>query len=65
MLRKLTRKLLRWLKAREPVFCTLCLRLVFKKDAIYSEMTTGRIVPLCGKCHSDMFHPYSDPGEKQ
>jgi hypothetical protein len=47
-----------WLKAHEPVFCALCLRLIFKKDATYTEMTTGRIVGLCGKCHNEIYHPY-------
>jgi hypothetical protein len=58
MLRKLNRKLIRWLKNHEPIFCAFCLRLVFKQDANYTEMTTGRIVPLCGKCHNEIYHPY-------
>jgi RNase P subunit RPR2 len=65
MLHKSIRKLNRWLKNHEPVFCALCLRLIFKKDATYNEMMTGRIVPLCQKCHNEIFHPYSDTGEKQ
>jgi hypothetical protein len=54
---KLRQRLRFWLRDHEPVFCALCLRLIFRKDAIYNEMTTGRIVSLCGKCHNEIFHP--------
>jgi RNase P subunit RPR2 len=58
----LLRRIDRWLRDHEPVFCALCLRLLFRKDALYRQTTLSRVVPLCEKCHQELFHPYTGEG---
>jgi hypothetical protein len=55
----LLRRIDRWLRDHEPVFCALCLRVLFRKHALYQQTTLGRVVPLCKRCHTELFHPYS------
>jgi RNase P subunit RPR2 len=56
------KRILKWLKDHEPVFCALCLTLKFKKHVTYRQTTLGRVVPLCRKCHQELFNPYTRDG---
>ena len=53
-------RLLEWLKAHSPVFCSVCNRLMFFKDAIHEATQTGAVLPLCDKCHRELFNPFSE-----
>ena len=53
-------RLLEWLKAHSPVFCSVCSRLMFFKDAIHEATQTGAVLPLCDKCHRELFNPWSE-----
>jgi hypothetical protein len=52
-------RLLEWLRAHEPVFCSVCSRLMFFKDAIQATQT-GAVLPLCDKCYRELFNPFSE-----
>ena len=53
-------RIIDWLKAHEPVFCAACRRLIFFKDAIWEESLMGVMLPLCDKCHRELFNPFSE-----
>jgi hypothetical protein len=53
-------KLLAWLKSHEPVFCAICARLMYRKDARYETASNGVVLPLCDKCHRELFNPFSE-----
>ena len=53
-------RLLEWLRAHELVFCSVCSRLMFFKDAIHEATQTGAVLPLCDKCHRELFNPFSE-----
>ena len=49
----------RWLKNHQIVFCALCKKAIFHKDAHYEMTDMGISVPLCGKCYIETFHPFT------
>ena len=53
-------KIIEWLKAHEPVFCAICARLMYRKDARYETASNGVVLPLCDKCHRELFNPFSE-----
>jgi hypothetical protein len=53
-------KLIRWLKSHQLVFCAQCGRMRWQKDARYEMHHTGAIVALCQRCHTKLFHPFSE-----
>ena len=42
-----------------PVWCAKCGYVMFKKNAKYEETRWGTVVPLCNKCHKEIFTPFS------
>lgn len=42
-----------------PVVCARCYCIFFEKDVIYETSTAGIDVPLCKKCHAELFYPFS------
>jgi len=48
-------KIMFWLEDHSPVWCAVCGKLIFHKDATYRQMTNGRIVPLCPACDKKFF----------
>ena len=40
-------KILAWVELHQLVFCFVCKRLLFMKDAKYETMSMGIAVPLC------------------
>jgi len=48
-----------WLKNHQIVFCALCKKAIFHKDAYYEMTDMGISVPLCGKCYIKTFHPFT------
>jgi hypothetical protein len=53
-----------WLDDWMPVTCVLCNKMVAKKNITHVQTTLGNYVPLCLKCYSRMFHPYSETNEQ-
>uniref|UniRef100_A0A6H1ZBK8 Uncharacterized protein n=1 Tax=viral metagenome TaxID=1070528 RepID=A0A6H1ZBK8_9ZZZZ len=53
------RLIARWLEDHQLVVCALCRKVVFSKDAQPEMTNTGITVPLCSKCHQEMFHPFA------
>ena len=58
-------KLLAWLELHRPVFCFVCKRLLFMKDAKYQITSMGIAVPLCKGCHEALYLPYTHSTRKQ
>jgi hypothetical protein len=52
------RSLLHWLSDHAPTWCVCCRYLMFAKNAHYERKTTGEVVPLCGKCHDELYTPF-------
>jgi len=48
-----------WLDHHKPVWCTECGKLIFKKDAMWERLTTGKHVTLCVVCWRTLFRPFS------
>ena len=52
-------KILAWVELHQLVFCFVCKRLLFMKDAKYETMSMGIAVPLCKKCREALYSPYT------
>jgi hypothetical protein len=52
-------RLSRWLGAHRPGQCQVCFRWMWRKSAIYKQITTGGEVPLCHTCHESIFRPFT------
>lgn len=52
-------KIQRFLGTYALIFCVVCHGLFFSKDIEYEVNTMGQTVPLCKKCHQDIFTPFS------
>lgn len=53
------KRLLKWLGEHNPVWCVVCGRLVFEKDARYRQSTLGMRLAICQACEQELFHPFS------
>lgn len=60
MNKPMLKRLIEKLDQYRPVFCALCLRLIFDKDATYRQTTGGHTVPLCKACDDHLYHPYKE-----
>jgi len=48
-----------WLDQRQPVFCFVCKRLLFVKDAKHELTSMGVVATLCKKCHEALYSPFT------
>jgi hypothetical protein len=51
------KRLLRWLDDHTPDWCDICMRMMFRKDAIWTRTTTGKQTCLCQACHKELYSP--------
>lgn len=53
------RRIVEFIMDHMPTWCAICQYVGFSKNMRRVPMTIGRAVPLCPKCHDDLFHPYT------
>ena len=48
-----------WLWEHTPVSCFVCMKIVLRKDADYSQHRMGGPVALCHHCYDLFYRPFS------
>jgi len=59
MLSELIGRISDWIVLHTPVQCQVCFHWLFRKDAIYKQITTGGTAPLCPTCDRAIFRPFT------
>ena len=59
MLNQLLWKIKKFIRDYSPVICVVCHGIFFNKDTELELNTIGNAVPLCSKCHDELFTPFS------
>ena len=59
MILKLLEKIEKFLSDRVPVVCFTCHTTRAKKNMKYERTNMNQLVPLCPKCHTSIFAPFS------
>jgi len=52
-------KILAWVELHQLVFCFVCKRLLFVKDAKHELTSMGVVATLCKKCHEALYSPFT------
>jgi len=52
-------KIKRFLLSHMPVMCFRCGRIFAAKNMTHEINNFGKSVPLCEKCHAELFHPFT------
>ncbi|CAG1011980.1 hypothetical protein ANRL4_04542 [Anaerolineae bacterium] len=48
-------RFLKWLEGYFPAWCQICGRVMFTKDVRYAQHRVAGMVPVCTKCHTDLY----------
>lgn len=56
---KLLWKVKHFFREHTPTMCFRCTGIFFEKNMTYEINNFGKSVPLCKKCHTDLFHPFT------
>lgn len=47
-----------WIRDHIPTFCSLCLKVAFRKDMQYVRHQVAGVVPVCPSCYRKLYHPF-------
>lgn len=59
-IRFVLKRLSAWINDHTIVQCLSCEKVMFLKDSFQEYTSTGTKVFLCGKCHKEIFKPWSN-----